>query len=163
MISKPLENFVYPTNPQNLFGAVRKHDIHTGIDLFCPENEIVHAISDCIVSKIGYFTGTKSIPETPWWNDTEYVICKTIWENKTLYFLYGELLSSVSVGDILMAGSPLGSIKRVIKNDKGLPTTMLHFEIYKSLPENPVFWYHNEEQPDILINPETIINKALNR
>jgi hypothetical protein len=32
-MKKPLDNFILPDNPQGLFGAKRKFDIHTGIDL----------------------------------------------------------------------------------------------------------------------------------
>jgi len=46
---KPLNNYILPVdNSQGLFGAIRKHDIHTGIDLYCEKHDIVYAIEDGI-------------------------------------------------------------------------------------------------------------------
>jgi len=160
MIS-PLKHFKYPINNQNLFGAMRKYDYHTGIDLFADENSPVFAMLDCEVVQAGWFTGDFSYPPSPWWNDTEYVMCKTIINNNTLYFLYGEIISYVKVGDYLKEGDTIGHITRVLKKDKGLPTTMLHFEVYKSLPKEPLFWYHDQEKPDILMNPEPYVKMAI--
>ena len=85
---------------------------------------------------------------------TKYVICQTQYNNDILYFLYGEISTSLEVGQYLKAGDLIGNVLEVLKNNKGLPTSMLHFEVYKSLPERPLFWYHNQEKPVILMNPE---------
>lgn len=159
----PLLTYTYPTNPQNIFGAIRKHDIHTGIDLFTNKDEPVYSMTKSKVVKIGWFTGINSVPSSPWWKDTQYIICETEWDGEKLYFLYGEVSPCVVEGQELSPGDKIGTITEVLKNDKGLPTTMLHFEVYKSLPEHPVFWYRNEEKPDILLNPTKILSTILKR
>lgn len=157
----PLANFTFPKNQQNRFGAVRKYDIHTGIDLFTNIVEPVYAMTDSLVVQVGWFTGIDAVPESPWWNPTKYVICQTQYNNDILYFLYGEISTSLEVGQYLKAGDLIGNVLEVLKNNKGLPTSMLHFEVYKSLPERPLFWYHNQEKPVILMNPEPFISEAL--
>ena len=67
----PLKKFTVPnydSNKQGMFGATRKYDIHTGIDLYCEENDRVYSEVDGVVHKIHPFTG--AIANSPWWNDT---------------------------------------------------------------------------------------------
>ena len=64
----------------------------------------------------------------------------------TFYIFCMEKIStSLEVGQYLKAGDLIGNVLEVLKNNKGLPTSMLRFEVYKSLPERPLFWYHNQE------------------
>ena len=53
------------------FGAIRKYDVHTGVDLHCEENESVFAIESGIVKYVAAFTGASA--GSPWWEDTSYV------------------------------------------------------------------------------------------
>jgi len=39
----PLDEFIWP-GKEGQFGTVRKHDIHTGIDLYCRQGEEVYLI-----------------------------------------------------------------------------------------------------------------------
>ncbi len=43
--------------PENRWGALRKHDYHTGVDLFCPDGSPVYAVEDGIVTDVSPFTG----------------------------------------------------------------------------------------------------------
>ena len=131
-------NWFIPQDTANLFGAVRKHDIHTGIDIFIHEDAPVYLPFDGEVVKIGNFTGSNAEPTpSPWWNDTQYVIVKrTIptfyWygEPQDRYVLYGEICINpeMFVGCKLHEGDIIGNIVQVLKNDKGRPMSMLHIE-----------------------------------
>lgn len=169
----------------NKFGAARKFDHHTGIDLFAPDGTEVFAIEDGIVTKITAFTGT--YVGMPWWADT---VCVAI-EGESGVIVYCELYGvdpdyrlerefvnlplnkklegvpekyhqtiqslcipevledmikkssridppnvgeyglRVRVGDKVRAGQEIGQIKKVLKQDKGLPMSMLHIELYE--------------------------------
>lgn len=122
----PLKNFKLPLR-QGLFLAKRKHEFHTGVDLYAPEREPVYSAFSGIVTKVEQFTG--DAVGSPWWNDTQavYVLSK---ENKKIIYVYGEILPCVKVGDAVEVGQMLGRVQKVIKVDKGLPTSMLHLEKY---------------------------------
>ena len=63
---RPLKKYNLPNYlSQNYFGAKRKYDYHTGVDLFCEENEEVYSIYDGIIINVIEFTG---FSESPWWN-----------------------------------------------------------------------------------------------
>lgn len=161
----------FPKNPQNLFGAERKYDRHTGIDIFAPVGTIVYPLHEGKVVQIGWFTGANSVPPSPWWNDTKYVIVAFTRdipnplfgyiEAITDYALYGELEPLVEVGQLVDQQTELGVIQRVLKNDKGNPVSMLHFEMYRFLPEHPMFWYKGEPCPHTLLNPTSYLKSFL--
>jgi len=50
------------------FGVTRKHDMHTGVDLYCNEGDEVRAMCDGQIVAIEWFTGPSV--QMPWWNDT---------------------------------------------------------------------------------------------
>lgn len=160
------EDWVIPTNPANLFGAVRKYDVHTGIDIFMHEGAPVCLPFDGEVVKIGNFTGSAAEPTpSPWWNDTQYIIVRhdiPIWNSESLecYTLYGEInvCDDLIIGCEIPAGSVIGNVVKVLKNDKGLPTSMLHIEIYDECPLSPAIWNHNEPKPDHLHDPLLFLN-----
>lgn len=152
----PLNNFEYPhPKSQGTFGAVRKYDIHTGIDLYCDEGESVYAIEDGILIKIVPFTGENA--GSPWWEKTDAIMIK----GKSGIILYGELQPNINlrIGDQIKEGDNLGHIIRVLKKNKGLPTTMLHLELYKpDYDGEGEWWQHGEKQPHKLMNPEILIH-----
>lgn len=64
----PLKNYNFKIpqgNHPGAFGFKRKHDFHTGIDLYCNDFDSVFAIEDGIIVNIEQFTG----PEvgSDWW------------------------------------------------------------------------------------------------
>lgn len=143
---KPLKEYDLPSlESQNCFGAKRKHDYHTGVDLFCEENDEVYSMYDGIVTSVIEFTGYS---ESPWWNDTLAVMVYHPEIQKT--FLYGEILTKIKVGRTVKAGQEIGRVKTVLKKDKGKPMTMLHMECYKGLQNNAVWWYHDKKCPNNL-------------
>ena len=99
----PLKNpFLYiPTYPHlGAFGASRKHDIHTGVDLYCNAGDSVYAVESGIVKAKGVFTGKKN--GTGWWNDTDYIIVS----GKSGNVVYGEIeiSSNWKIGDSVSMG-----------------------------------------------------------
>ena len=73
--------------------------------------------------------------------------------------VYGEIEPLVSIGDTVSIGSILGKVQQVLKNNKGLPTSMVHIESYSKLID-PVIWKHNESKPEYLEYPTLIIKFA---
>lgn len=138
----PLKKYTLPSNEQNLFGGIRKYDIHTGVDLFTDEDDNVYSMYDGVVTSVIEFTGYS---ESPWWNDTLAIMIYHPEINKT--FLYGEVSTNIRVGKFIKEGQFIGTVKRVLKNDKGKPTTMLHMECYKGLQTNCVWWNLNTPCP----------------
>jgi len=103
-------NYTIPTeNEPGGFGFIRKHDIHTGIDLYCNEYDLVYSISDGVVLDIVKFTGFE---ESPWWNDTYAII---IYHKEIGTVVYGELESLVKKGDEVKEGDIIGKILTVLK------------------------------------------------
>ena len=105
------------------FGAIRKFDIHTGVDLYCVEGTEVIAVEDGIVKNVGPFTGV--LTNSPWWEDTDFVSVT----GKTGTVVYGEIVSQLSPGQKIKQGQNMGYVKRVLRKDKGRPTSMLHLEL----------------------------------
>lgn len=133
-----------PPHPGS-FGAVRKHDIHTGIDLYCPNDSMIYAIEDGVVINVCNFTGPKV--NSPWWEDTDAVLIR----GKSGVILYGELTPLVSVCNEIKEGDPIGKVKRVLKEKSSNSlklTSMLHLELYDSdYFGDGEIWYLNEEKP----------------
>lgn len=134
------------------FGAVRKYDVHTGVDLYCCEGASVYAIEDGVVVNVCDFTGP--IVGTPWWNDTRAILV----EGKSGVFLYGEVQEFVDIGDTVVAGQMIGHVKRVLTKDKGKPMDMLHLELYThGYRGNGVVWELNANKPELLLDPTTLV------
>lgn len=141
------------------FGAMRKHDIHTGVDLYAEEGTPVFATEKCKVVDVSYFTGPNAIPSCPWWLETFAVTVKL--ESNDLFLLYGEIDPAVHLYEELEQGSLIGFVKRVLRKDKGLPTSMLHVEMYdKILPAHP-YWEHGKSKPDGLLDPTEYIKQFI--
>jgi len=139
------------------FGAVRKHDIHTGVDLYCEPYAIVAAVERGEVVKIEEFTGPKA--GSPWWNRTLAVWVHSYDHDRTI--VYGEVSPMVEEGDSVEAGEHIALVRTVLKKDKGLPRTMLHFEMYEGLPEETAWWHHGQPRPTGLLDPTQLLLEAL--
>lgn len=138
------------------FGAVRKHDIHTGIDLYCQDNAEVRVIEEGRIVAIEAFTGSHA--DSPWWNDTWAVLV----EGSSGVICYGEIrvYKSYEVGMQMYPGDCIGHVIPVLKQDKGVtPTTMLHFEVYRPGTMKTVWWHHGEPQPESLLDPTELVRK----
>jgi hypothetical protein len=105
------------------FGVRRKHNVHSGVDLYVPNGEPVYAVEDGIVVYSGWFTGSKC--DTPWWNNTRALYV----EGDTATIIYGEIqeMEGIKKGTHIEQGRYIGNVVAVLKEDKGKPTSMLHF------------------------------------
>lgn len=127
------------------FGAVRKHDVHTGIDLYCKDGEPVYAIEDGVIKNHGRFTGASL--GFPWWNETDCICIQGDYG----IILYGELTINTRIfrdKNTVKEGELLGWIKQVLKVDKGRPMSMLHIELYnKNYIDKWVEWTLGQDRP----------------
>lgn len=143
------------------FAAVRKHDVHTGVDIYVPEYTYACAVEPGRIVRAGWFTGERSSPPTPWWNDTAYLMV----EGESGVVCYGEIhcswLDSALrdwpdgfYGQEIDEGEGLGMVIPVLKEDKGRPTSMLHIELYEhGYRGEPVDWALGAPQPAGLLDP----------
>lgn len=145
----------FSTAIEGSFGFKRKHDIHTGVDLYCDHGTEIFAIEDGKVVSIVEFTGTKA--ESPWWNNTMAIMI----EGASGVILYGEVYPHVCVGEKIKSGDMIGRVVRVLKEDKGKPTAMLHLELYKRGTTEPVWWHLGEEKPSNLLDCTFLAEKFL--
>lgn len=114
------------------FACQRKHEKHTGVDLYTTDGQPVSAVENGNVVGIEHFTGEWD--NTPWWNNTDCILV----EGATGVVCYGEVLpeESLKVGDPVMRGERIATVRRVLKENKDRPdipghsTSMLHMELY---------------------------------
>lgn len=140
------------------FGVRRKHDVHTGIDLYTLDKAPVACMADGEVVAVMPFTG--AIADTPWWNDTYAVVVRDL----TGFWLYGEITPEVAVGDVVVRGQVIGAVAQVLKIDKGRPLAMLHIERYAPYATDfAVVWTLNNEQPIGLLDPTPYLYKNVIR
>jgi hypothetical protein len=136
------------------FGAVRKHDIHTGVDIYCDPWATVRTVEEGTVVAVEAFTG--KIADSPWWNDTWAVLI----EGASGVICYGEISPNADFkpGTTLPWGFIVGNVLTVLKEDKGVtPTSMLHFELYRHGTKKTVWWHHGEEKPEELLDPTELL------
>jgi len=138
-------------NHVGAFGAKRRHDIHKGVDLYCPTGSIVRAVEDGRVVDIRWFTGEKA--GCPWWNDTMAVSV----EGESGVVVYGEILIDnvldMRVGKKIVQGEYVGDVERVLKKDKGRPTSMLHLALHNHNVLSNGRWDIGKPQPTGLMDP----------
>lgn len=145
-----------PDGP-GMFGAVRKHDVHTGVDLYTYPGMPVLAVEDGLVVAVEDFTGP--VAGSPWWHDTQAVLV----EGASGVVCYGELAvgKGIVVGVEVRRQDCLGCVRTVLRKSKGRPTTMLHLELYQHGTRETVWWHHEEPRPAHLLDPTGQLRKAL--
>ena len=136
------------------FGAVRKHDIHTGVDLYCPEGSVVVAVEDGIVVAVEDFTGSDA--GSPWWLPTKAVLV----EGASGVVVYGEVQPLLAEGSEVLRGMSVGKVLRVIRRDKGRPLAMLHLELMAPGTRTTLWWKLGQDQPAALRDPTELIEAA---
>lgn len=142
------------------FGAIRKHHIHEGVDLYALEGDEVFAMEAGVIVSLGAFTGPSA--GTPWWLDTQFVMV----QSASQVLCYGEisLASGLSVGASIEEGQLLGTIATVLRNDKGRPRNMLHMERYVSgVRASCGLWPLHTPCPLGLLDPTPILLRELQR
>ncbi len=142
-----------PPHEKGVFGAIRKHDIHTGVDLYCEPGSEVFAIEDGVVIAVQPFTGEAA--GYPWWHETSAVLV----EGTSGVICYGEIEALVEKGNYIQTGSVIGKVKTVLKNDKGLPMTMLHIELYKARTTETTIWPLDEPMPANLLDITPLLKR----
>lgn len=114
------------------FGAIRKFDIHEGVDIYTRDGAEVHAVEDGVVTAMYEFTGKNA--DCPWWNPTW---CIKV-EGKSGVVTYGELAEPygrICVGHKVHAGDFIGFVTPILKPEKYRPdirnhsVAMLHLEL----------------------------------
>lgn len=115
------------------FGAIRRFDIHEGVDIYTYANAPVYAVEDGVVTATYVFTGKKAKCE--WWNETW---CVKV-EGKSGVITYGELSKpTIEVGENVLGGVTIvGRVTPVLRPEKYRPdirnhsVAMLHIELRK--------------------------------
>lgn len=131
------------------FGVSRKHDRHKGVDLYAPDGTIVGTIERGTILMVRPWTGEKA--GYPWWNETEALLV----QGKSGIIAYGEIeaFENLTPGTVIPEGHPIGIVKRVLKEDKGRPTSMLHLQMYREEPAKVGPWELGTKKPWNLIDP----------
>lgn len=144
------------------FGVARKFAHHCGVDLYAQLGSSVFAVESGTVVDICQFTG--EAVKSPWWEDTWQISI----EGATGVLVYGEINmqllpfmgnSIIRVGDSVTHGQLLGNVKRVLKKDKGKPTSMLHFMLLQhGFKDNDIpTWELGKPKPEGLLDPTAIL------
>ena len=115
------------------FGAIRRFDIHEGVDIYTYANAPIYAVEDGVVTATYVFTGKKA--ECEWWNETW---CVKV-EGKSGVITYGELSKpTIEVGEDVLGGVTIvGRVTPVLRPEKYRPdirnhsVAMLHLELRK--------------------------------
>lgn len=144
---------IEPFQNCGLFGAKRKFDIHTGLDLYCEDGAEVVNLNDGIVVDVFTFTGEDV--GTPWWNTTQGVVV----ECGSITYVYGEVVAMVDIGDKLYTGDIIGKATPVLRENKGkTPQCMLHLEVWRTegYIKNAT-WSLDDQQPLYVCNPIMLI------
>lgn len=134
-------------NHVGAFGTIRKHDIHTGVDLYVPKGTVVYAVEDGVVVSVSRFTG--KLVGSGWWLDTDVVMV----EGATGVVAYGEVLPCVGIGEKVLAGQPIAVVTPVILKNTTRPKTMLHLELYQHGTTDWVTHYLGTSRPHNLLDP----------
>ncbi|MBP5459660.1 MAG: hypothetical protein J6Y62_05830 [Clostridia bacterium] len=141
------------------FAALRKFDVHQGVDIYQPEGTVVHAVEDGVVVGKGQFTGAGV--NCGWWNDTDYVAV----EGDSGIVVYGEIKVSggLDIESKVKAGDVVGMVMTVCKEDPKQPVrnhlnSMLHLELYRGIEHSiDIEWGRNGggygERPIGLMDP----------
>lgn len=131
------------------FGAIRKHDIHKGVDLYCPQGTPIHAVESGKVVDIRWFTGEKA--GCSWWRNTQGISV----EGNSGVVVYGEMIvnEELKEGDCVEVGSNLGWVEQVMAKDNGRPLSMLHFALHRHSVLANGKWEIGFPQPSGLLDP----------
>lgn len=144
----PANYTALPRSPHpGAFGVVRKHHTHEGVDLYAPVGTPVFAVEDGLVVRVAPFTGPAA--GLPWWLDTHVVMV----EGASGVVVYGEIAPHVKVGQKVIAHEQLGVVLRVLRHDKGRPTSMLHLELHTAGSRSTPEWLDPSDKPPQLRDP----------
>jgi hypothetical protein len=135
------------------FGATRRLDRHTGVDLYCEPGTTVLAVEGGVVASIVPFTGAHA--DSAWWNETWAVLVAGV----SGVVVYGEISTQHKVGAEIKQGDSVGHVIPVLKKFKNRPMVMLHLELMDQVRE-PYWWPLDEPQPAHLLDPTSFLPDA---
>lgn len=146
------------------FGARRKYDIHSGIDLYEYSNTSrpVTAFEDGKIVHIGPFTGKKA--GCDWWEDSDCICIK----GKSGIIVYGEVLvnENLKIGQKVITKETIAWIVQILKhppktNIPGHSMKMLHVELLSPDAPEPFIsgWGLDQERPKYLKDPTIYLFK----
>lgn len=141
-----------PPHP-GAFGVTRKHHIHEGVDLYCPDGTPVQAVEAGTVVAVMPFTGPAA--GSAWWHDTQAVLV----EGDSGVVVYGEVAAAVAPGCKVAAGELIGHVRQVLKEDKGRPMSMLHLELHDKGARDAPEWTAEKGKPATLQDPTPYLRK----
>lgn len=137
-----------PPHP-GAYAVQRKHHVHEGVDLYAPVGTEVYAVESGIVLDVRPFTGDLAGASVAHWENTE-----AVWiQSKSGVVLYGEIKPVVNKDQLVEAGQLVGNVVRVLKNDKGRPTSMLHLELHDNGSTEAPEWLDINNKPACLRDP----------
>lgn len=143
-----------PPHP-GAYGVRRRFHTHEGIDLYAAEGTSVLAVEPGEVRAVKQFTGPELGQD--WWLPTYGV-----WvEGSSGVVLYGEITPAVSVGQLVRAGDVVGAVTRVLKVDKGRPTSMLHLELHTPGSTEAPEWLDHDRRPEVLLDPTPLLMESI--
>lgn len=148
-----------PLHPHvGAFGIRRRHDIHKGIDLYANVETKVTTVEDGTIVDICPFTGPKA--GFPWWLDTMGIYIG----GASGIVVYGEIQvnEKLKIGDFIKQGDFIGTVSRVLIDDRGRPTSMLHLELHKNGHIHCGQWALNKEKPIGILDPTVHLNNNIN-
>jgi len=147
------------------FAYQRRHDIHSGVDLYCKEGSVVLAAESGRVVLMEAFTGPSD--NTPWWNDTKCVMI----EGASGCINYGEIQPEnwLQIGQNVSRGTVIGRVTPVLPVGKERPDipghsrSMLHVELYKhDVRATTEPWTDPEKVPEGLLDPTPFLLNCKN-
>ncbi len=153
------------------FGARRKFDMHTGVDLYAPEGQEVVVIENGKVVAIeDLFTGGEDTPKDAQGESIWLPTAAILVEGKSGVILYGEIKveENLKVGDEVKIGQKIGTVARVLKpKPDGRPygnpansASMLHLERHVPGTVKSVSWGLDELQPESLLDSTSVLLDA---
>lgn len=169
----PLKNWdgQIPTGDHpGAFGYRRKHDVHTGVDLYVFTNDWVYAVEDGEVIRIEDFTGPSA--GSPWWLPTKAILV----QGDSGVVGYCEVDPfGLREGDYVDRGQTLAAVVPVLPQYKrrsdipGHSNMMLHMELYKDGTTETVWWHVRPanlwsvdgSRPKNLLDPTEFLVEAL--
>lgn len=147
----PVNNGYLIADTPGQFARGRRHDRHTGVDLYCELGANVRAVEDGEVISIERFTGEwcEGEDSSPWWNNTSAILVR----GRSGVVAYGEVDPKVKVGDHVQRGQVIGTVLAVLRKFKGRPMVMLHLELLAHDADETKWWRLEEDMPIGLLDP----------
>jgi murein DD-endopeptidase MepM/ murein hydrolase activator NlpD len=137
------------------FGAKRKYNLHSGVDLHCKHLQPLASVEAGVVVKIIDF-GNKD--KNPKLNETRAIFV----EGDSGVVVYCNVMEREDLrpGIGVAAGEVIGKVIKINKSEKN-EVCMLHLELYRSGTRKRVIWSYQYPKPDCLLDPSNYLISTL--